>query len=179
MCRKLHSKRRVTLGQIADIEEIKPEIDSSKRKTARTQKLYKNDIKYFDNVEITDYTVQEKSSVNIKANDREMNEENDAPGDLEPEITSVDNEEIQLNINELKLEEEMASTVKPIKRECGQGDRNVRAQTGTVKYIEANGQIKFTQRVMREGKIGGTYRKREQQMNKSITLENFNINNAF
>lgn len=86
-----------------------------------------------------------------------MNKENDPLDDLlEREITSVYDEEIQQNINESKLEEEMASTVKPIKRECGQGDRTVHAQTDTIKYMEANGQVKFTRRVLQEGKIDRT-----------------------
>ncbi|XP_014483485.1 PREDICTED: uncharacterized protein LOC106749002 [Dinoponera quadriceps] len=149
--RSLHGKRKVTLDQVTGIERVNPEADTRKRKKIQTLKLYNNAVKYLDKVKIIDRTVRKKSEADIEADVRKVNKENDPPDNLhEPEITSVVNEEIQRNINEPKLEEEMASTVKPIKRERGQGDRTVRAQTDTIKYIVANGEVRFTERVVQE-----------------------------
>lgn len=118
----------------------------------QARKLYKAAVKYLDEVEIIDYTVQQNRSTGVETNDQDICKENNPLDNLlEPKITSVDDEELQRNINESKLEEEMASTVKPIKRERGQGDRTVCAQTDTIKYMEANGQVKFTRRILQEG----------------------------
>ncbi|XP_032677808.1 uncharacterized protein LOC116847186 [Odontomachus brunneus] len=146
--KKQCNRKQKTLDQIAEKKKLKT--DTSKREVNRTRRLYKNAVKYLDKVKIIDYTVRESNSTNVEADDREMYKEKDPLNDLEREITSVYNEEIQQNINESKLEEEMASTVKPIKRECGQGDRTVRAQTDPIKYMEANGQVRFTRRILQE-----------------------------
>lgn len=68
------------------------------------------------------------------------------------EITSTNVEEIEQSINRIKLEEEMAPTVKVIKRECGQGDGPVVVETSTVKYVEANGDIEFSRKCWKQGK---------------------------
>lgn len=150
----MHSKRKATEDQITDIEKMKTKTHISK------QRRYKNAIKCLDEAKIIDYTVRKKSSANVQANDYEMSKENDSSDNfLEPEITLVDDEEIQRNINESKLEEEIASIVKPIKIKCGQEDCTVRAQTDTVKYMKANGQVKFTRKVVQEGKISDIHKK--------------------
>ncbi|XP_012232130.2 uncharacterized protein [Linepithema humile] len=68
---------------------------------------------------------------------------------FEPEITSqafVQNVHIH-NINRIKLEEEMAPTIKAINRECSQGDGS---EANTIKYLETNGEIKFVQKCASE-----------------------------
>ena len=62
------------------------------------------------------------------------------------EISSTNIEEIERSINRIKLEEEMAPTVKAINRECGGGDGPAIVETGTVKYVEANGQLEFSRK---------------------------------
>ncbi|XP_011145784.1 uncharacterized protein LOC105186946 [Harpegnathos saltator] len=146
--KKCNRKRKIAPNQIADNTETKLESDTSKWKAIRMRRLYKNAVKHLDEAEIIYHTMRKKNNADNEAHDREVNKENDPPDNLfESEITSPGNQE---NINESKLEEEMASTVKPIKRECGQGDRTVRAQAGTIKYMAANGQVKFTRRIVQE-----------------------------
>ncbi|XP_015431564.1 PREDICTED: uncharacterized protein LOC107187888 [Dufourea novaeangliae] len=67
------------------------------------------------------------------------------------EISSTNIEEIEQSINRIKLEEEMAPTVKAIKRERGQGDGPVVVETSSVKYVEADGEIEFSRRVWKQG----------------------------
>lgn len=62
------------------------------------------------------------------------------------EIASTNIEEIEQSINRIKLEEEMAPTIKAIKRECGQGDGPDMVETSAVKYVEANGEIEFSKK---------------------------------
>ncbi|XP_076303426.1 uncharacterized protein LOC143221792 [Lasioglossum baleicum] len=62
------------------------------------------------------------------------------------EILSTNIEEIEQSINRIKLEEEMSSTIKVIKRECGQEDGSVIVESGTVKYVEADGEITFSRK---------------------------------
>lgn len=64
------------------------------------------------------------------------------------EITPTSVEMIERSINRIKLEEEMAPTIKAIKRECGQGDGP--AETSTVKYVEANGEIEFSRKFWKQ-----------------------------
>ncbi|XP_076237346.1 uncharacterized protein LOC143181043 [Calliopsis andreniformis] len=66
------------------------------------------------------------------------------------EISSTNIEEIEQSINRIKLEEEMAPTIKVIKRECGQGDGPVIVETSSVKYVEANGEIEFSRKFWKE-----------------------------
>ncbi|XP_029036290.2 uncharacterized protein LOC114872815 isoform X2 [Osmia bicornis bicornis] len=62
------------------------------------------------------------------------------------EIASTNIEEIEQSINRIKLEEEMAPTVKAVKRECGQGDGPAIVETSTIKYVEADGEIEFSRK---------------------------------
>ncbi|XP_076676977.1 uncharacterized protein LOC143373515 [Andrena cerasifolii] len=62
------------------------------------------------------------------------------------DISSANIEEIERSINRIKLEEDMAPTVKAIKRECGQGNGPPVVETSTVKYVEANGQLEFSRK---------------------------------
>ncbi|XP_053999686.1 uncharacterized protein LOC128887617 [Hylaeus anthracinus] len=68
------------------------------------------------------------------------------------EISSTNIEEIEQSINRIKLEEEIAPTVKAVKRECGQGDGPVVAETSTIKYVEADGEIEFSRKHWKGGK---------------------------
>lgn len=67
-------------------------------------------------------------------------------------ISETNTEEIERSINRIKLEEEMAPTVKAVERERGEGDGPVIVETGTVKYIEAQGEIKFSRKTWKQGK---------------------------
>ncbi|XP_076641221.1 uncharacterized protein LOC143352528 [Halictus rubicundus] len=62
------------------------------------------------------------------------------------EISSTNVEEIEQSINRIKLEEEMPTTIKVIKRQCGQEDGSVIVESGTVKYVEADGEIQFSRK---------------------------------
>jgi len=76
--------------------------------------------------------------------------ENDLRNLFEPEITSQTVEEIQ-NINRIKLEEEMAPTIRAVD---GERDREGRlAETGTLKYLRAIGKIKLSQKNTPKGSI--------------------------
>ena len=63
------------------------------------------------------------------------------------EISSTNIEEIERSINRIKLEEEIAPTVKAIKKEYGQGGGSANVETSTVKYVEANGQLEFSRKL--------------------------------
>lgn len=77
--------------------------------------------------------------------------ENDLYNLSEPEITSQPIVGKIQNINRIKLKEEMAPTVRAINRECGQGDGPV--ETNAIKYLEANGTIKFVRISAETGSI--------------------------
>ncbi|XP_043253447.1 uncharacterized protein LOC122397975 [Colletes gigas] len=62
------------------------------------------------------------------------------------EMSSTNIEEIERSINRIKLEEEMAPTIKAIKRECGQGDGPAVVETSSIKYVEAEGEIEFSRK---------------------------------
>ncbi|XP_043802544.1 uncharacterized protein LOC122720121 isoform X1 [Apis laboriosa] len=62
------------------------------------------------------------------------------------EISTSSTEEIEESINRIKLEEEMAPTIKAIKRENDPGDENVIVGLSTPKYIEAYGEMEFSRR---------------------------------
>ncbi|XP_076676217.1 LOW QUALITY PROTEIN: uncharacterized protein LOC143373156 [Andrena cerasifolii] len=68
------------------------------------------------------------------------------------DISSTNIEETN-SINRIKLKEEMAPTVKAIKRECGQGNGPPVVETSTVKYVEANGQLEFLRKFWKPGKV--------------------------
>lgn len=68
------------------------------------------------------------------------------------EISTSSTEEIEESINRIKLEEEMAPTIKAIKRENGPGDENVIVGLSTPKYIEAYGEMEFSRRYWKRGK---------------------------
>ncbi|XP_031834593.1 uncharacterized protein LOC116427896 [Nomia melanderi] len=65
-------------------------------------------------------------------------------------ISETDTEEIERSINRIKLEEEVAPTVKAVERERGQGDRPVIVETGTVKYVEAQGEIELSRKAWKQ-----------------------------
>ncbi|XP_012346430.1 uncharacterized protein LOC105736440 isoform X2 [Apis florea] len=86
---------------------------------------------------------------------KEISAMNDASYDLSEsdlfnlfklEISTSNTEEIEESINRIKLEEEMAPTIKAIKRENGPGDENVVVGLSTPKYIEAYGEMEFSRR---------------------------------
>ena len=68
------------------------------------------------------------------------------------EISSTNIEEIERSINRIKLEEEIAPTVKAINRKCGEGDGPAIVETSTFKYVEANGQLEFSRKFWKRGK---------------------------
>lgn len=68
------------------------------------------------------------------------------------DISETDTEEIERSINRIKLEEEMAPTVKAVEREPGQGNETVMVQTGIVKYVEAKGEIELSRKAWKQGK---------------------------
>lgn len=68
------------------------------------------------------------------------------------EIAPTSIEEIEQSINRIKLEEEMAPTIKAVKRECGQGDGPDIVETSTIKYVEADGEIEFSRKFWKRGK---------------------------
>ncbi|CAK9825897.1 hypothetical protein ANTRET_LOCUS3830 [Anthophora retusa] len=62
------------------------------------------------------------------------------------EITSTSVEEIEQSINRIKLEEEMAPTIRAIKRERGEEDGPDIVETSAVKYVEADGEVEFSRK---------------------------------
>lgn len=112
--------------------------------------------------------VETSSNCNVVANvnqneidAKEISAMNDASYDLSEsdlfnlfklEISTSNTEEIEESINRIKLEEEMAPTIKAIKRENGPGDENVVVGLSTPKYIEAYGEMEFSRRYWKRGK---------------------------
>ncbi|XP_050447053.1 uncharacterized protein LOC126849349 isoform X2 [Cataglyphis hispanica] len=106
-----------------------------------------------------DANVNVDVNTNIKANKNEITEnaianmddesdnlnKNDFCNLFEPEITCQTIIEKIQNINRTELKEEMAPTIRAINRECGQGDGPVIVEASTIKYLEANGTVKFLQ----------------------------------
>lgn len=110
--------------------------------------------------------VETSSNCDVVANQNEIDAKeisamNDASYDLSEsdlfnlfklEISTSNTEEIEESINRIKLEEEMAPTIKAIKRENGPGDENVVVGLSTPKYIEAYGEMEFSRRYWKRGK---------------------------
>jgi len=108
---------------------------------------YAND--HVDNDNTNDNT----SNGSIELNDGcyDLNE-NDLRNLFEPEITSQTVEKIR-NINRIKLEEEMAPTIRAVDEEHDHEGRPTVAETGTLKYLKAIGKIKLSQENTPKGSI--------------------------
>ncbi|KAL6441626.1 hypothetical protein ACFW04_003630 [Cataglyphis niger] len=114
-----------------------------------------------------DVNVNVDVNTNIKANKNEITEnaianmddqsdnlnKNDLCNLFEPEITRQAIIEKIQNINRTELKEEMAPTIRAINRECGQGDGPVIVEASMIKYLEANGTVKFSRINIPEGNI--------------------------
>lgn len=66
------------------------------------------------------------------------------------EISPANIEENEQSINRIKLEEEMAPT---FERECSEEDGHVIVEASTVKYVEADGEIEFSRKFWKRGKL--------------------------
>lgn len=96
-------------------------------------------------------TNQISANVIAETNDQSYDlNEYDLHNLFEPEITSQTFAGNIHNINRIKLEEEMAPTIKAVNRECSQGDGS---KADTIKYLKTNGKIKFIRKYVSEGNI--------------------------
>lgn len=93
------------------------------------------------------------------------------------EISPSNTEEIEQGINRIKLEEEMAPTNKATKRERGQGDGSIVFETGTVKYMEAEGEIEFTRKYWKRGK--GSLYSYTYLLTLEVTSSRLNVQSSF
>lgn len=106
---------------------------------------------FVTNVNQNEIDAKEISAMNDAFFDDDLSE-----GDLfnlfKLEISTSSTEEIEESINRIKLEEEMAPTIKAIKRQNGPGDENVVVGLSTPKYIETYGEMEFSRRYWKRGK---------------------------
>lgn len=105
---------------------------------------------FVTNVNQNEIDAKEISAMNDASFDDDLSE-----GDLfnlfKLEISTSSTEEIEESINRIKLEEEMAPTIKAIKRQNGPGDENVVVGLSTPKYIETYGEMEFSRRYWKRG----------------------------
>ncbi|XP_076760718.1 uncharacterized protein LOC143429142 [Xylocopa sonorina] len=101
---------------------------------------------------ITDINQNEIGAKEAIARDDYNFDDGDLSNLFKLEISSTNTEEIELSINRIKLEEEMAPTIKAIKREQRRGDGSLVVEPTTVKYVEACGEIEFSRKYGKRGK---------------------------
>ncbi|CAL7936886.1 unnamed protein product [Xylocopa violacea] len=97
-------------------------------------------------VGVTDINQNEIGAKEAIAMDDYDFDEGDLSNLFKLEISSTNTEEIERSINRIKLEEEMAPTIKAIKREHRRGDGSLVVEPTTVKYVEACGEIEFSRK---------------------------------
>ncbi|CAK9819567.1 hypothetical protein ANTPLA_LOCUS10290 [Anthophora plagiata] len=129
-------------------EDLETENDTSNEVTCFRETEESSSSRYCDITRDINQNEIEMKRIDVMDNDEASYDLNE--GDLSNlfklEITSSSVEEIEQSINKIKLEEEMAPTVRAIKRERGEEDGTDIVETSAVKYVEADGEVEFSRK---------------------------------